>query len=170
MTALASSPLGVRGSEVICTGVVHVYPGGEGPIVALRNVELEVRAGEMIAFLGPSGSGKSTLLAVLSGLLRPTTGKVLVAGHDMARLDEHGLGRLRSTELALLLQDPLQNLIPDATVRETWRSLSAGRGGDAGRSDGLRTSSSTRSASLRWRSGRSMSSPVVRSKRSQWRA
>ena len=56
--------------------------------MALRNLDLEVRAGEMLALLGPSGSGKSTLLAVLSGMLRPTAGKVLVAGHDMARLDE----------------------------------------------------------------------------------
>lgn len=116
MTALASSPALTPGSDVICAGVVHVYPGEEAPIVALRNVELEVGAGEMIAFLGPSGSGKSTLLAVLSGLLRPTAGKVLVAGHDMTRLDERGLTRLRGTELALLLQDPLQNLIPYATV------------------------------------------------------
>jgi ABC-type lipoprotein export system ATPase subunit len=118
MTAPVSSTVATPGSDVICAGVVHVYPGEEGPIVALRNVELEVRAGEMIAFLGPSGSGKSTLLAVLSGLLRPTAGKVLVAGHDMARLDEAGLSRLRSTELALLLQDPLQNLIPYATALE----------------------------------------------------
>jgi ABC-type lipoprotein export system ATPase subunit len=115
MTALADPQ---PSADVICAGLVHIYPGEEAPIVALRNVELEVGAGEMIALLGPSGSGKSTLLAVLSGLLRPTAGKVLVAGHDMARLHERGLARLRSTELALLLQDPLQNLIPYATALE----------------------------------------------------
>jgi ABC-type lipoprotein export system ATPase subunit len=103
---------------VICQGVVHIYPGEERPIVALRDVELEVPTGELVGLLGPSGSGKSTLLSVLSGLLRPTAGRVLVAGHDMTRLDEQGLSRLRSTELALLLQDPLQNLIPYATVAE----------------------------------------------------
>jgi ABC-type lipoprotein export system ATPase subunit len=117
MTASASSPAAAR-ADVICEGVVHIYPGEERPIVALRNVELEVPAGELVGLLGPSGSGKSTLLGVLSGLLRPTAGKVWVAGHDMTRLDERGLGRLRSTELALLLQDPLQNLIPYATVAE----------------------------------------------------
>jgi putative ABC transport system ATP-binding protein len=116
MTALAESPL--TGADVICAGLVHIYPGENGPIVALRNLDLEVRSGEMLALLGPSGSGKSTLLAVLSGLLRPTAGKALVAGHDMARMDERGISRLRATDLALLLQDPLENLIPYATALE----------------------------------------------------
>jgi putative ABC transport system ATP-binding protein len=109
---------GTLGADVICAGVVHVYPAEDTPIVALRNVDLDVRAGEMLALLGPSGSGKSTLLSVLSGLLVPTAGKVLVAGHDMARLDAAGLSRLRATELALLLQDALQNLLPYATALE----------------------------------------------------
>jgi putative ABC transport system ATP-binding protein len=103
------------GIGILCAGVVHVYPGEDGPIVALRNVELEVKPGEMLGLLGPSGSGKTTLLSLLSGVLKPTAGKVLVAGHDMARLDDRGVNRMRSTELALLLQDPLQNLIPYAT-------------------------------------------------------
>jgi ABC-type lipoprotein export system ATPase subunit len=102
-------------ADVLCAGVVQLYPGEEGPIVALRNVELEVRTGEMLAIVGPSGSGKTTLLSLLSGMLRPTAGKVLVGGHDMARLSERGVSRLRSTELGLLLQEPLHNLIPYAT-------------------------------------------------------
>jgi putative ABC transport system ATP-binding protein len=106
------------GAEVICAGVVHVYAAQEGPIAALRNAELVVRAGEMLAILGPSGSGKTTLLSLLSGLLRPTAGKILVGRHNIARMDESGLTRLRATELALLLQDPLQNLIPYATAAE----------------------------------------------------
>jgi putative ABC transport system ATP-binding protein len=124
MTALAESHL--TGAEVICAGLVHIYPGEDGPIVALRNLDLEVRAGEMMALLGPSGSGKSTLLAVLSGMLRPTAGKVLVAGHDMARLDEGGVSRLRATDLALLLQDPLENLIPYATALENLAFVQRG--------------------------------------------
>jgi ABC-type lipoprotein export system ATPase subunit len=105
---------------VLCAGLVHIYPGEPAPIVALRNIDLEVKEGEMVALLGPSGSGKSTLLSVLTGLLRPTAGRVLVGGHDVARLDGRGLGRLRSTELALLLQDPLQNLLPYATPLENF--------------------------------------------------
>ncbi|MGH2871448.1 MAG: ABC transporter ATP-binding protein [Solirubrobacteraceae bacterium] len=106
------------GADVVCAGVVHIYPGEDAPIVALRNVELHVRAGEMLAVIGPSGSGKSTLLALLAGLRVPTAGTIHVGGHDMARLDARGLARLRATELALLLQDPLANLLPYATTFE----------------------------------------------------
>ncbi|HTU28432.1 MAG TPA: ATP-binding cassette domain-containing protein [Solirubrobacteraceae bacterium] len=116
--AEALVPERAPGAEVVCAGVVHVYQGEETPIVALRNVELHVRAGEMLAVIGPSGSGKSTLLALLGGLLQPTAGAIIVGEHNMARLDARGLGRLRATELALLLQDPLQNLLPYATSLE----------------------------------------------------
>ncbi len=114
------------GAEVICAGVVHVYPGQDGPIVALRNVDLHVRAGEMLAINGPSGSGKSTLLALLSGLMAPTAGAILVGEHNMALLDGRGLSALRATELALLLQDPLQNLLPYATALENLAFVQRG--------------------------------------------
>jgi putative ABC transport system ATP-binding protein len=107
-----------RGAEVVCVGVVHVYSGEDAPIVALRNVDLRVAPGEMLAVIGPSGSGKSTLLALLSGLMRPTAGAILIGEHDMAGLDGGDLAQLRATELALLLQDPLENLLPYATALE----------------------------------------------------
>jgi len=110
--------MSAAGAEVVCAGVVHVYPGEDAPIVALRNVDLHVRAGEMVAINGPSGSGKSTLLALLSGLMAPTAGTIRVGDHDMTRLDRRGLARLRATELALILQDPLRNLLPYATTLE----------------------------------------------------
>jgi ABC-type lipoprotein export system ATPase subunit len=116
MTSLAEPR--TAGADVVCTGIVHIYPGEGAPIVALRNVELHVRAGEMLAIIGPSGSGKSTLLALLGGLLAPTAGSILIGEHDLARLDSSGLGKLRATELSLLLQDPLQNLLPYATALE----------------------------------------------------
>jgi ABC-type lipoprotein export system ATPase subunit len=105
-------------SAILCVGVVHLYSGQGAPVVALRNVDLEVEGGEMLGIVGPSGSGKSTLLSLLGGLLRPTAGKVLVAGHDMGRVDHRTLDRLRATELSILLQDPLRNLVPYATGAE----------------------------------------------------
>jgi len=116
MSMPSEAQSGTSELAVLCAGLVHIYPGEEEPIVALRNVDLTVRAGEMLALLGPSGSGKSTLLGVLTGLLRPTAGRVLVGGHDVAQLDRRGLSRLRSTELALLLQNPLANLLPYGTA------------------------------------------------------
>ncbi|MGI8713392.1 MAG: ABC transporter ATP-binding protein [Solirubrobacteraceae bacterium] len=97
---------------------MHVFPSEQGPIAALRDVDLVVRAGEMLAIVGPSGSGKTTLMSLLSGLLQPTAGSVLIAGQDITQLDASALSHLRATELSLLLQDPLRNLLPYATVAQ----------------------------------------------------
>lgn len=106
------------GADVVCAGLVHVYPSEQGPVAALRNADLVVKAGEMLAIVGPSGSGKTTLMSLLSGLLQPTAGTVLIGGEDITQLDPASLSRLRATELSLLLQDPSRNLLPYATVAQ----------------------------------------------------
>jgi putative ABC transport system ATP-binding protein len=106
------------GADVVCAGLVHVYTSEQGPVAALRNADLVVKAGEMLAIVGPSGSGKTTLMLLLSGLLQPTAGSVLIGGQDITQLDAASLSRLRATELSLLLQDPSRNLLPYATVSQ----------------------------------------------------
>jgi putative ABC transport system ATP-binding protein len=116
MTSIETQPS--AGADVVCAGVVHVYASEQGPVVALRNADLVVRAGEMLAIVGPSGSGKTTLMSLLSGLLHPTAGSVLIGGQDITGLDAASLSRMRATEISLLLQDPLRNLLPYATVTQ----------------------------------------------------
>src|SRR5688572_33300020 len=61
----------------------------------LGNVDLDLRAGDYVAIMGESGAGKSTLLNMIAGLDRPDEGTILVAGHDLAKLDDDALTRLR---------------------------------------------------------------------------
>lgn len=107
------------GVAVRCVNVVQIYTTAGGhDVVALRGVNLDIRPGEQVALLGPSGSGKSTLLSLFGGVLRPSAGKVLVDGHDISRISEAELGRLRSGTVASLLQGASRNLLPYAGAVE----------------------------------------------------
>ncbi len=73
-------------------------------MVALADVSLRVRHGELVAIVGPSGSGKSTMLNVIGTLDRPTSGTVLIDGHDVARLTDRQLSTLRATRIGFVFQ------------------------------------------------------------------
>src|SRR5258708_4454696 len=87
-----------------------------GPVEILRGVSLTLAAGETVALLGPSGSGKSTLMMVMAGLERPSSGRVALAGHDFAGLDEDRLARLRRDHVGIVFQ--AFHLIPTMTALE----------------------------------------------------
>ena len=84
------------------------------PLQVLRDVNLEVREGEMVGILGPSGSGKSTLLYILGCLLKPTTGMFQFAGHDVPSLDAEQLAEVRSRHIGFVFQQ--FHLLPRADV------------------------------------------------------
>jgi putative ABC transport system ATP-binding protein len=71
---------------------------------ALDGVSFEVQAGEWIAIMGPSGSGKTTVINILGGLDTPTSGRAIVDGTDVARLDESSLARFRSEKIGFIFQ------------------------------------------------------------------
>ncbi|WP_307815028.1 ABC transporter ATP-binding protein [Streptomyces clavuligerus] len=82
-------------------GVSKTYPGG---VRALHEVSLTVRAGELVAVMGRSGSGKSTLLHLMGTLDRPTTGSVLLRGHDVARLGDRRISAVRAHWIGFVFQ------------------------------------------------------------------
>jgi putative ABC transport system ATP-binding protein len=96
--------------------VSKVYHVGDVEVVALREVSLELFAGEFVVLLGPSGSGKSTLLNLLGGLDVPTAGEVDYLDHSLSSGDDERLTRFRREHVGFVFQ--FYNLIPSLTAAE----------------------------------------------------
>ncbi|WP_367848076.1 MacB family efflux pump subunit [Rhodoferax sp. WC2427] len=98
MDTTAASPL------LEITALRREFPAGEETIAVLKDVNLQIRAGEMIAIVGASGSGKSTLMNILGCLDRPTTGSYRVAGRETGQLDADALAELRREHFGFIFQ------------------------------------------------------------------
>ncbi len=97
-------------------GLSKTYGEGSTAVRALVDVDLDIKAGELMVLLGPSGSGKSTLLNILGGLDRATAGEVYFEGELLTALDDHALTRFRRKHVGFIFQ--FYNLIPSLTARE----------------------------------------------------
>ncbi|SIS65258.1 ABC transporter ATP-binding protein [Phaeovulum vinaykumarii] len=97
-------------------GVTRVYGEGRSAVQALRGVDLDIPAGEIVVMLGASGSGKSTLLNILGGLDRPSAGSVRFQGTELTGLSDAALTRYRRDHVGFVFQ--FYNLMPGLTARE----------------------------------------------------
>jgi len=86
---------------VMLRRVGREYPGG---VAALRDIDLEIHRGELVAIVGPSGSGKTTMLNVMGTLDRPSAGQIVIDGFDIAELSDRELSALRATRIGFVFQ------------------------------------------------------------------
>jgi putative ABC transport system ATP-binding protein len=103
-------------SIIVADQLAKVYGAGEAAVTALDHVSLAVNPGEFVAIMGPSGCGKSTLLHLLGGLDRPTSGHVIIDGHNLEDLSDAALTQLRRRKMGFVFQ--FFNLIPVLNATE----------------------------------------------------
>ena len=96
--------------------VKKVYPMGEIDLEVIKDLSLQIDAGEFVAIVGPSGSGKSTVLNMLGCLDMPTEGKIVVNDVDVTKLDRTALAHFRGEHIGFIFQS--FNLIPVLSVYE----------------------------------------------------
>ena len=103
-------------AAIKCRGLIKSYGSGEGKVMALRGVDLEVHCGELLMLVGPSGSGKTTLISVISGILNQDSGDCEVLGRDFKGMGRAELTRFRGASIGFVFQ--LFNLLPALSAVE----------------------------------------------------
>ena len=116
----------MNGPIVELKDVTRTYRQGKIEVHALRGIDLEIEQGEFTAVWGPSGSGKTTLFNVIGGLDRATSGKVLVAGKNLASLKNSEMSKLRLHKIGFVFQ--AYNLVPVLTAYENTELVLALQG------------------------------------------
>jgi ABC-type lipoprotein export system ATPase subunit len=101
---------------VLLENVEKVFKSPAGSFRALKDIDLQVQAGEFVAVVGPSGSGKSTLINMITGIDRPTSGEVYVVGERLTEMSENQVARWRGRNVGVVFQ--FFQLLPTLTVLE----------------------------------------------------
>jgi len=102
--------------QIECLGLSHSLRSGEQDLMILRDIDLEISAGDFVAIVGPSGSGKSTLLGLLAGLDRPSSGSVRFEGLELENASEDQLALWRREKVGFVFQN--FQLLANLTARE----------------------------------------------------
>ncbi len=115
-TASGTPGNGSQKPVILLENVEKVYKTKAGPLRVLKGVNLSINPGEFVAIVGPSGSGKSTLINMITGIDRPTSGEVYVAGQRLTNLSENAVARWRGKNVGVVFQ--FFQLLPTLTVLE----------------------------------------------------
>ena len=111
---------GMREPMVLLEDVELKLESEAGSVNILKGINLEIPAGETVSVVGPSGSGKTSMMMLIGGLERQTSGKIHVAGHDLATLDEDGLARFRRDNVGIVFQNfhlvPTMNALENVAI------------------------------------------------------
>lgn len=99
-----------------CIDLSKIFHDGASHVDVFQRINFSVQAGERVAIVGPSGAGKSTLLHIIGGLDHATSGQVLIAGNDFAKLKDKERSQLRNRYLGFVYQ--FHHLLPEFTVLE----------------------------------------------------
>lgn len=116
MTALPASHTPASSPILVADSITHEYLSGGRTLTVLKDITFQLEPGGFLAIVGPSGSGKTTLLGLLAGLDRPTAGRVVLDGVDLAGLDEDARARLRRSKVGFVFQS--FQLLATLTARE----------------------------------------------------
>ncbi|MCV2888756.1 ABC transporter ATP-binding protein [Ruegeria sp. XHP0148] len=106
----------MTGNTYTIRNLKKIYGHGETAVHALRGVDLDIPAGELVVLLGASGSGKSTLLNIIGGLDRASEGSALFRDHELTTMSDSELTRYRRDHVGFVFQ--FYNLMPSLTARE----------------------------------------------------
>ncbi|CAO0820178.1 lipoprotein release complex - ATP binding subunit [Desulfarculales bacterium] len=101
---------------ILIEKLCKIYEGPRDKVEVLKDLDLEVEAGETVAVVGASGVGKSTLLHMIGALDRPTAGRVVVDGRDLSRMDEPALAAFRNRNIGFVFQS--HHLLPEFSALE----------------------------------------------------
>src|SRR5688572_19831011 len=101
---------------VWCSGVTKTYGSGSAAVTALRGIDLDVAAGELMMLVGPSGCGKTTLISVIAGILDRDGGECSVFGRDFAELSQREKTKYRGQSIGFVFQ--AFNLLPTLSAAE----------------------------------------------------
>ena len=89
---------------IIIETVVKTFHDGDKDLEILKSISIEIETGKKVAIIGPSGSGKTTLLSIISGLDKPTMGKVIIDGVDIHALSEKDISVFRNKKISIIFQ------------------------------------------------------------------